>query len=155
MGQMARWKVQSRHKSVSLCLHIFHLQYCFLTLRAEGEGKTQTVLICCNSLKSRAAGWVIEFPPQKKTKGLLRTGRRGGKMVLPINDCSDVEITLTLHPVSIHKLLLKTSHEAKVLLDRSYFLYDILVASYEQKLFPNKWSGIHSCFSPWKCKKPF
>lgn len=74
-------------------------------------------------------------------------------MVLPINDCSDVEITLTLHPASIHKLLLKTSHGTKVLWDRSYFLYDILVASYEQKLFPNKWSGIHSCFSPWKCKR--
>lgn len=79
MAQMTRWKVQSRHKSVPLCLRILHLQCCLLTLRAEGEGKTKTVLICCNSLKSRAAGWVIEFPPQKKTKGLLRTGRRGEK----------------------------------------------------------------------------
>lgn len=75
-------------------------------------------------------------------------------MVLPINDCSDLETTLTLLPVSIHKLILKTSDETKVLWDRSYFLYDILVASYEQKLFPYKWSGIHSCVSPWKCKKP-
>ena len=39
----------------------------------------QTVLICCNSLKSRAAGWEIEFPHQKKNKGIIEDKTWSGK----------------------------------------------------------------------------
>lgn len=33
-------------------------------------------------------------------------------MVLPINDRSDVEISLVLHPVFIYKIVKKKSHKA-------------------------------------------